>query len=99
VLVFLESESSCVLGSMTARYTALADWSEALRRLAILQPAMFGTTTLYAAMAGSLVLFGLATLAILHVLLESPDPNIMQYRSHLPFKKRKEAAKPREHSE
>jgi hypothetical protein len=91
-LVFLESESSCVLGSMTARYTALADWSEALRRLAFLQPAIFGTTTLYAAIAGALVLAGLATLAILRLLLEPYEANNLPHHPHVLFIKRRSAA-------
>ena len=39
VWCFLEVEACTVLGSMTAHYAALAPWSEALRRLASLQPA------------------------------------------------------------
>jgi 4-amino-4-deoxy-L-arabinose transferase-like glycosyltransferase len=64
VLVFLEVEACTVLGSMTALYAGLAPWGEAVRRLAYLQPAMFGTTTLYAAMGGALVFAGLAIMAI-----------------------------------
>ena len=51
---FLETESTVVLGSMICRYTALADWTEALRRLALLQPPQYGTTTLYAGIERSI---------------------------------------------
>ena len=72
-LVFLEAESSSVLGSMTSLYAALADWSEALRRLAFLQPTMFGTTTLYAAMAGALFFAGTSILAVVRRAIEPTD--------------------------
>jgi hypothetical protein len=71
-LVFLEAEACGVLGSMTAVYAALAPWEEALRRLAVLQPPLLGTTTLYTAMAGTLVFTGLALLAVLHCLFQPP---------------------------
>jgi 4-amino-4-deoxy-L-arabinose transferase-like glycosyltransferase len=56
VLFLLSTECSIVPGSMIARYTALADWDEALRRLATLQPPLYGTTTLHAAIGGVLLL-------------------------------------------
>jgi hypothetical protein len=67
--VFLEVEACTVLGSMTALYAALAPWDQALLRLAFLQPAMLGATTLYAAMGGALVFASLAILAILSLRL------------------------------
>ncbi len=82
-LVFLEIEACSVLGSMTAAYAGLAPWGEALRRLASLQPAMFGSATLYAAMALVLVFAGLVVLALLRLVFEPartselpPRPNV-----------------------
>jgi hypothetical protein len=69
--VFLETESTVVLGSMTARYTTLAEWGEALRRLATLQRPLLGTTTLYVAIGGVLLL---ASLAIREVLKQAFEP-------------------------
>jgi hypothetical protein len=70
VHLFLQTESAIVLGSMISRYTALADWSEALRRLASLQPPLYGTTTLYAAIVGVLVLASLAITEALRLALK-----------------------------
>ncbi len=70
---FLETESTVVLGSMICRYTALADWTEALRRLALLQPPQYGTTTLYAAISGVLVL---ASMAITETLRQALEPSL-----------------------
>jgi len=82
-LVFLEAESSSVLGSMTALYAALADWSEALRRLAFLQPRMFGTTTLYASMAGALFCAGTSILVVVRRAIEPTDSRDVPGRPHI----------------
>ncbi len=82
-IVFLEVEACTVLGSMTALYAALAPWGEALRRLAFLQPAVFGATTLYAAMAGTLVFTGLAILSILSLKLPPSAANKSRLRPHV----------------
>jgi hypothetical protein len=55
-LFFVKTETEIVLGSMISIYTACAGWSKALGRLAFLQPPLLGTTTLYLAMGGVLVL-------------------------------------------
>jgi hypothetical protein len=81
-LLFLEVESTSVLGSMTALYAALADWSEALQRLAFLQPTMFGTTTLYAAIAGTLVFAAMGFFAVLRRVIESPAAGEVPPRAH-----------------
>jgi hypothetical protein len=65
----LQTESSMVLGSMTSFYTAQADWTTALARLASLQPAVFGTPTLYCAIVGVVLV---STLAIREVLRTFP---------------------------
>ncbi|MGO9914391.1 MAG: phospholipid carrier-dependent glycosyltransferase [Isosphaeraceae bacterium] len=59
-LFYLQTESSMVLGSMTSLYTAQAEWTRALARLAFLQPAVFGTPTLHAAIIGVVVVSALA---------------------------------------
>jgi len=64
-LYYLQIESSVVLGSMTSLYTAKAEWSTALARLAFLQPAVFGTPTLHAAIVGVVVVSALAIRAVL----------------------------------
>jgi hypothetical protein len=81
-LIFLEAESSSVLGSMTALYAGLAEWTIALERLASLQPTMFGTTTLYLAMAGALVFAGIACFAILRRVFESPSAGAVPPGAH-----------------
>ncbi len=64
-LYYLQVESSVVLGSMTSLYTANANWTTALARLALLQPAVFGTPTLHAAMVGVVVVSALAIRKVL----------------------------------
>jgi hypothetical protein len=59
-LYYFRIESSVVLGSMMSLYTAGADWTTALDRLAFLQPALFGTQTLYVAIVGVLAVCALA---------------------------------------
>jgi hypothetical protein len=83
VRLFLETESAVVLGSMIARYTALADWSEALRRLAVLQPPLYGTTTLYAAIGGVLVLASLAITEAFRLALKPSTTHDMPPRPHV----------------
>jgi hypothetical protein len=72
-LIFLATEASSVLGSMTALYAALADWNAALARLSSLQPAMFGTATLYTAIAGALLFAGISFCVVLRRVIE-PSP-------------------------
>jgi 4-amino-4-deoxy-L-arabinose transferase-like glycosyltransferase len=83
VLLFLNAESSIVLGSMIARYTALADWSEALARLATLQPPLYGTTTLYVAIGGVLVLVSTAITEALRLAREPLQARDMPSRPHV----------------
>jgi len=83
VLFFLETESSIVLGSMISRYTALADWSEALRRLASLQPPLYGTTTLYVAIGGVIVLSSMAITEALRQALEPFQTHHMPPSPHV----------------
>ncbi len=59
-LHYLQVESSIILGSMTSLYAAQAEWTTALFRLAFLQPAVLGTTTLYAAIVATIVVSALA---------------------------------------
>jgi 4-amino-4-deoxy-L-arabinose transferase-like glycosyltransferase len=91
-LVFLEAEACTVLGSMTALYAALAPWSEALRRLAELQPAIFGPVTLYAAIAGVLVFTALALLAAFTLAQGSILNGAARTRPHLFAAKRPDAS-------
>ena len=73
---YLETESSTVLGWMTSLYTAHAEWPTARARLAFLQPAVFGTPTLVAAIAAVVVLSALAIRNISHSIISNfhPDP-------------------------
>jgi 4-amino-4-deoxy-L-arabinose transferase-like glycosyltransferase len=54
-LFFLRVESSMLFGGMTLFYAAHAEWNTAVARLAFLQPALLGTSTLYAAILAGLV--------------------------------------------
>jgi hypothetical protein len=64
-LFYLQIEYSTVLGWMTSLYTAHAEWSTALARLAFLQPPIFGTSTLQAAIGAVLVVSALAIREVL----------------------------------
>jgi len=64
-LHYLQVESSVVLGSMTSLYAAQAEWTMALARLAFLQPPVFGTPTLQAAIGGVVVMSALAIREVL----------------------------------
>jgi Dolichyl-phosphate-mannose-protein mannosyltransferase len=93
-MVFVEAEACTVLGSMTALYAGYADWSAALRRLAVLQPSAFGTTTLYTAMAGVLAFDGLALCAVLRLVFEPSTAGKVPPVPHI-FSKHKAAAAPK----
>ncbi len=64
-LYYLQTESSVVLGSMTSLYTARAEWTIAMARLAFLQPAFLGTPTLLAAIGGVIVVSAVAIREVL----------------------------------
>ena len=62
-VTFAVAEGILVWGPMVETYSGGAGGMEALRRLARLQPAMFGTATLLAAQAGAALLFAGALVA------------------------------------